>query len=92
MMRRVDRNGEALMWCRKFLGYARQRLGPELMNQCKLEKMDTKKYGKMSKPILTLEEERVLAKKARGCEGQKKRVSPGRNAKGFGQSLRWEVS
>ena len=58
MVRRVDRNGEAFFWCRKCSGYARQRLGPKLMIQYKLEKMGTQEYGKMSKRILTLEEGR----------------------------------
>ena len=31
MVRRVARNGEALIWCRKCSGYARERLGPKLM-------------------------------------------------------------
>ena len=65
MVRRVDRHGEALTWCRKCSGYARQRLGPKLMIRCKPEKMDTKEYGQMFKRILTLEED--------GLKGQKKK-------------------
>ena len=50
MVRRVDRNGEALVWCcRKCLGNARQRTGPKLMNRCKPKKMDTKECGQMLK-------------------------------------------
>ena len=30
MVRRVDPNGEALLWCRKCSGYAKCRLGPKL--------------------------------------------------------------
>ena len=47
MVRRVDRHGEALIWCRKCSGYARRRMGPTLMNRCKLEKstrMKTETY------------------------------------------------
>ena len=62
------------------------------MNQCTLEKMNTEECGKMSKTIFykNFEEERVLAKNARGWKiaGQKN-WSPGRNAKGFGR--RWKV-
>ena len=35
MVKRVDRNGEALIWCRTSSGYARQRLGPKFMIRCK---------------------------------------------------------
>ena len=38
MVRRVDRNGEALIGCRKRSGYARQSLGAKLVNRCKPEK------------------------------------------------------
>ena len=51
MVRRVRRNGETSIWCRKCSGYARQRLGHKLMHEWKLEKMDTKEYGKMLKRI-----------------------------------------
>ena len=47
MVRRVDRNGEASIWCRTCSGYARQILGPKLMNRCKPKKMDRKEYGKI---------------------------------------------
>ena len=40
------RQGEVLMWCRKCSGYARQRVGPKLMNCCKLEQMGTRECGK----------------------------------------------
>ena len=93
MVRRFDRHGQALIWCRECSGHARQRQGPKLMNRCKPEKMDTKEYGKMLKRILTLEDGRVPAKNARGCKivGQKE-GSPRRRAKGFRTTLRWEVS
>ena len=46
MVRRVDRNGEALLWCSKCSVYARQRLGRKWMNRCKPENMDTTDDGK----------------------------------------------
>ena len=77
MMRRVDRNGEAFIWCRRCSGHARQRLGPKLMNQCKTEKMATRKCGHMLKRISPLEEERVPAKNSRGWKiaGEKQKVT-----------------
>ena len=42
LVRRMDRQGEVLIWCRKCSGYARQRMGPKLTNFCRLEQMDTK--------------------------------------------------
>ena len=42
------------------------RLGPKLMNRCRLEKRDTKEHWKMLKIILKLEEEEVSASKAGG--------------------------
>ena len=43
IVRRVDRHGEVLMWCRQCSGHARQRMGPKLMNCCKPAKMGRKK-------------------------------------------------
>ena len=43
---RIDRQEEVLMWCRKCSGYARQRMGPELMTCCEPEPMGTQGYGK----------------------------------------------
>ena len=38
MVRRMDRQGEVLIWCRKMLGLVRDReWGPNLMNCCKPE-------------------------------------------------------
>ena len=62
LVRRIDRQGEVLIWCRKCSGYARQRMGPKHMNCCRLEQMDTKEFGKMVKRIHILEEGRVPAK------------------------------
>ena len=75
MVRRVNRHGEVLIWCRKCSGCARQRMGPQLMNCCKPEKLGTKEDGKMSKRILTFVEGRVAAKDARGwkIEGPKRK-------------------
>ena len=39
--------GEALSWCRKCSGYARQKMGPKLMNCCKLEQVGTEEHGRM---------------------------------------------
>ena len=75
-MRRMDRQGEVLIWCRKCSGYARQRLGPKLMNCCKPEKVGTREYGKMLKRIKVLEEARVWK-----IEGQKTRIT----GKGYGR-------
>ena len=61
MVRRMDRQGEVLTWCRKCSGYARQKM---VMNCCKLEQVGTKGYGKMLKRFLILEDGRVPAKEA----------------------------
>ena len=73
----MDRQGEALTWFRKCSGYARQRMGPKLMNCCKPEQVGTKEYGKMLKRILFLEDGWVPTKEARSwrTEGQKKRIT-----------------
>ena len=41
LVRTVDRRRKVLIWCRKCSGYARQRMGPKLMNCCKPEPMGT---------------------------------------------------
>ena len=51
MVRRMDRYGEVLIWCRKCSGYARQRMGPKLMKCCKPEQVGTKEHGNMLKRI-----------------------------------------
>ena len=33
--------GEVFLWCRKCSGYARQRMGPKLVNCCRREQMGT---------------------------------------------------
>ena len=60
MMRRVDRQGEVLIWCRKCSGYARQTMGPKLMSCCKPENLETKEYGQLLKRTRFL---KILAKK-----------------------------
>ena len=63
LVRRLDRQGEVLIWCRKCSGYARQTMGPKLMNCCKPEQVGTKEHGKVLKRIQVLEDRRVPAKK-----------------------------
>ena len=62
MVRRMDRQGEVLIWCRQCSGYARQRMGPKLMKCCKLEQVGTKEHGKMLKRIQVLEDGRIPAR------------------------------
>ena len=50
MVRKVDRQGDVLIWCRKSSGYARQRMGPKLMNYCKSEKIGAKECGEDVEP------------------------------------------
>ena len=71
MVIRVDRNGEALIWCRKFSGYARHNMSPKLINRYTPEKMDTKEYGNMLKLILTPEGERGPSPRMREDEKSK---------------------
>ena len=77
LVRRLDGQGEVLIWCRKCSGYARQRVGPKWMNCCKPEQAGTKEHGMMSKRIQVLEDGRVPAKEARDwkIEGQKSRIT-----------------
>ena len=62
LVRRVDRQEEALTWCTKCSGCARQRMGPQLMNGCRSEQVGTKEHGKMLKRIQVLEDGRILGK------------------------------
>ena len=64
ILRRMDKQGEVLIWYRKCSGYARQRMGPKLMNCCKREQSGTKEHGKMSKRVLFLEDGRIPAREA----------------------------
>ena len=75
LVRRMDRRREVLIWRRKCSGYARQRMGPKLVNSCKPEQMGTKEFGNMMmKRIQILEEGRVQAKETKNwrIEGEKK--------------------
>ena len=54
LVRRLDRQEEVLIWCRTCSGYARQRIGPKLVNCCKLEQVGTKEDGNMLKRIQVL--------------------------------------
>ena len=75
---RVDRQGEVLMiWCRKCSGYARQMMGPKLMDCCKPERNGGTRIWNFEIRILVLEEEKVPAKNARGwkVEGLKRRIT-----------------
>ena len=77
LVRRMDRQGGVLTWCRKCSGYARQRMRPKLMNCCEPEPMGTQAHGKMLKRIQVLDDGRVPAKEARSwrIEGQKTRIT-----------------
>ena len=77
LVRRMDRQGEVLKRCKKCSVYARQRMGPKLMNCCMPELVGTKDFGKMVKRIQTLEEGIVPAKEAKNwrIEGEKRRTT-----------------
>ena len=65
----MDSQGEVVIWCRKCSGYARQRMGPKLANNCyKPEQMVIKEFGKIMKRIQILEEGRVPVKEAQKLE------------------------
>ena len=64
LARRVDRQGEVFIWCRKCSGHARQRMRPKWTNCCKPVQVSTKEHGKMLKRIQILEDGRVPAKEA----------------------------
>ena len=63
--KRVDRQCEVLIWCRKCSGYARQRVGPKLIDCCKLELVGTKEHAKMLKRSQILEDGRVPANESK---------------------------
>ena len=92
MVRRMDRQGEVLIWCRKSWGYPRQRKEPKSMNCCKPEQVGTKEYGKMVKRIQIFGDGRIPANEARNWrfEGQKRRIT--RTTEDCQMSLRWEDS
>ena len=78
MVRRVDRQGGVLIWCRKCSGYARQGTGPKLMDCRKPVQVGTTEHGNMLKRIQILEDGRVLAREAKNCRVEKKRGLLGR--------------
>ena len=74
LVRRVDRQGKVLIYCRKCSGFARQRMGPNLMNCCEPEQVGTKEHGKMLKRIQILEDWKIEAKKRRITKKEKHTV------------------
>ena len=89
MVRRVDPNAEALVWCRR----CSVPPGPELMNRCSPDKKDSKEYGRMLKRILKLEGGKFPHRNARGSEveGETNRVTR-KECKVVGNNLQTEVS
>ena len=78
MVRRMDWQGDVLIWCRKCSGYARQKMGPQLMNRCKSKKVCTEEHGKMLKTKFRfLEDCRIPATEARNwkIQGHKRRIT-----------------
>ena len=75
LVRRTDRQEDVLIWCRKYSGYARQRIGPKLINCCRPEQMGTKEFWQNAEKQ-TLEG-RVLAQEARNwrIDVKKKRIT-----------------
>ena len=64
--RQVDRQVEALIWCTKCSGCARQRMEPQFMDGCTPEQVGTKEHGKMLNRVQILENGRVPAEADRG--------------------------
>ena len=90
--RRVDRHGEASIWCRKCSSYARQRMRPKLMNCCKPEKVDTKECGKMLRRLAILKRRGSLPKmREDGKSKGTKEGLPGRSIKDCTRNLRLGV-
>ena len=79
LVRRADRQGEVLIWCRKCSVHARQRMGPKLVDCCKLEHVDTTDHGKMLKRIPFLEDGIAPAKEANNwrIEGKRENYKEG---------------
>ena len=68
----------------KCSGYARQRMGPKLMNCCRPEPMGTQEYGKMLKWNQVLEDGGVPAKEQEaGGLKDKKEESREKGIRGF---------
>ena len=73
LVRRMDRQREVLIRCRKCSGYARQRMGPKLVNCCKLEQMGIEEFGKMMKIFKLSRKEEFQPKRLRIGELRKNR-------------------
>ena len=73
LVRRMNSQGEVLIWCRKCSGYARQRMGTLTDDFfARPEPMGTQGYGKMLKRIQVLEDGGVPAKEARNWRKETK--------------------
>ena len=82
MVRRVDPNGEATVWCRKSSGYAGCRLAPKLMNRGRQDKKDTKEHNNTLKTNLKVKKERYQTGKQKGGKLRERRGEPqGRGCK-----------
>ena len=77
LVRRVDRQGQVIIWCKKLFGLYKAEDGPKLMICCMSEQVGTKEHGKTLKRIKTLEDGRVPAKEATNweIEGPKRRIT-----------------
>ena len=53
LVRRMDRQGEVLIWRRRCSGHARQRMEPKLMQCCRPEQVENKEYGNILKRTQT---------------------------------------
>ena len=82
-MRHLGGHDLARTMNRQGSGYARQRVGPQLMNCCTPKQVGTREHGKMLKRIQILEDGRVPATEAKNwkIEGQKRRDGRNRGAK-----------
>ena len=65
VVRRVDRQGQVLIWCGKYSGYARQRMWPKLMQCCRLGRQEQRNTARCEKRIQILEDGGILAKEAK---------------------------
>ena len=60
MVRRMDRQGDVVFWCRKCSGHAGQRMGPKIDGTfASWRKWAQKEYGKMLKRIQILDAGRI---------------------------------
>ena len=77
LVRRMDRQGEVLIWCRKCSGYARQKMGRKLRNCCKPEQVGTKRVRQNDEENSNSRRRRVPAKEVRNwkIERQRRRIT-----------------